>query len=68
MKIQLSESEIKTIIKSLDICYNKGIESISQLRELNISESTIKTYLNEINIFADIANRLSEQIDCKDVF
>ena len=60
--IQLSEQQIKTVIQALDVCYNKGLDGISGLRQIGISERTVTTYINEINTFRDVANEIQEQI------
>lgn len=61
--IQLSENQLKTVIKALDVCYNKGLDSVSGLRQIGISEITVNAYLNEITGFADVANEIQEQIN-----
>lgn len=61
-KIQLSEKQLKTVIHALDVCYNKGLDGISGLQQIGISENTVNAYINEISVFADVANEINEQI------
>lgn len=60
-KFQLSEQQLKTVIQALDVCYNKGLDSISGLRQIGISENTVNAYINEISVFANVANEIQEQ-------
>lgn len=61
--IKLTEEEIKLVKSSLDKMYEIGLEAINDLRQVGISETTIKMYVSEIEKYANLANKIQQQIN-----
>ena len=59
-KIQLSEKQLKTVIHALDVCYNKGLDGISGLQQIGISENTVNAYIMKYP-FLRRANEINKQ-------